>query len=220
VDLPPATVKRRYDAAGRRSRAEQARARVLDVARRLFLTDGYAATTVASVAAEAGVSVESVYKTHGSKARLALALFHQGIAGQDAVPAEVRADRLSAEETDPVRRLRAFGTLVGEVTPRVAPLMLLVRTAAAADAELADVWEQMLSERLERMAGHARRLAEHGHLRAGVTFEEARDVLWLYSAPEIYELMVERRGWTAERFGAWVGETYVAALVDTPSLLA
>jgi len=217
VDLPPAPVKRRYDAAGRRSRAEQARARVLEVARRLFLADGYVATTMASIAAEAGVSVESVYKTHGSKARLALALFHQAIAGQDAEPAEARADRLSAEEDDPVRRLRGFGALVGEVTPRVAPLMLLVRTAAAGDAELADVWEQMLAERLDRMAGHARRLVEDGHLRAGITFEEARDVFWLYSAPEVYELMVERRGWSPERFGAWVGETYVATLLRTPS---
>jgi AcrR family transcriptional regulator len=221
VDLPPAPVKRRYDAAGRRSRAEQARTRVLDVARRRFLADGYVATTMASIATEAGVSVESVYKTHGSKARLALALFHQAIAGEEEVPAEARAearaDRLSAEEEDPVRRLRGFGSLVGEVTPRVAPLMLLVRTAAAGDSELAEVWEQMLTERLERMAGHARRLVEGGHLRAGLTFEEARDVLWLYSAPEVYELMVDRRGWSPERFGAWVGETYVAALLQLPS---
>ena len=220
MDLPPDPVKRRYDAAGRRSRAEQARRRVLDVARALFTGDGYAATTMAAIAAAAGVSVESIYKTHGSKARLALALFHRAIAGQDAEPAEVRADRLSAEERDPVRRLRAFGALVGEVTPRVAPLMLLVRTAAAGDPELADVWEQMLDERLERMAGHARRLAEAGHLRPGVTVEEARDVLWLYSAPEVYELMVDRRGWSPERFGAWVGGTYVAALVDRSSQLS
>jgi AcrR family transcriptional regulator len=213
VDPSRAPVKRRYDSRTRRARAEDARRRVLDTARRLFLERGYAATTVAAVAAGAGVSVEAVYKTYGSKSRLVLALFHDAIAGSGPEPAEARADRISASEKDPARRLRSFGTLVAEVTPRVAPLMLLVRTAADTDVEVAAVWEQMLAERLERMAGHARRLAEGGHLRAGVDVDEARDVLWLYNAPEVYDLMVQRRGWSPERFGAWVGEAYVAALL-------
>jgi AcrR family transcriptional regulator len=210
-----APVKRTYDSRARRARAEQARRRVLDAARRLFLNGGYASTTMAAIAAESGVSVESVYKVHGSKPRLLLALFHDAIAGQGSEPAESRADRISGGEPDPARRLRAFGALVAEVTPRVAPLMLLVRAAADTDPELAAVWEQMLAERLERMAGHAQGLADGGHLRPGVDVEEARDVLWLYNAPEVYDLMVQRRGWSAERFGAWVGEAYVAALLPT-----
>jgi AcrR family transcriptional regulator len=210
---PPSAVKRPYDASRRKARAEQARRRVLDAARRLFLAQGYAGTTVAEVATAAGVSVESVYKAHGSKARLTLALFHDAIAGQDDEPAELRADRISSGEPDPRKRLRAFGGLVAEVTPRVVPVMLLVRAAAVSDPESAAVWRQMLDERLARMADHARRLADDGQLRPGVTVEEARDVLWLYSAPEVYELMVDGRGWSAERFGAWVGEAYVRALL-------
>jgi AcrR family transcriptional regulator len=217
VNSSPIPVKRPYDAGRRRARAEEARRRVLDAARRLFLERGYAATTVAAVAADAGVSVESVYKAFGSKARLVLALFHDAVAGHGPESAELRADRLSAGESDPRRRLRGFGDLVAEVTPRVAPLMLLIRAAAQADAELRDVWEQMLSERLARMAGHARALAEGGHLRPGVTVEEARDVLWLYNAPEVYELMVIRRQWSPRRFGDWVGEAYVAALLNQAS---
>ena len=215
VDPSQSPVKRRYDASRRRARAEESRRHVLDTARRLFLAHGYAATTVAAVASEAGISAESVYKAFGSKARLVLALFHDSIAGQGPESAELRADRLSESEGDVRRRLRGFGSIVAEVTPRVAPVMLLVRAAAEADTELGEVWEQMLSERLDRMAGHARRLADDGHLRPGVTVEEARDVLWLYSAPEVYELMVIRRRWSPERFGAWVGETYVQALVES-----
>jgi AcrR family transcriptional regulator len=217
VDPSRSPVKRRYDAGRRRARAEESRRRILDTARRLFLAHGYAATTVAAVAAEAGISAESVYKAFGSKARLVLALFHDSVAGQGPESAEVRADRLSESEGDPRRRLRGFGALVAEVTPRVAPVMLLVRAAAEADAELRAVWEQMLAERLDRMAGHARRLADEGHLRPGVSVEEARDVLWLYSAPELYELMVLRRQWSADRFGAWVGEAYVHALLEGAS---
>jgi AcrR family transcriptional regulator len=210
-------VKRRYDVSRRRAQSADARRRVLDAARHRFLAEGYAATTVPGVAAAAGVSVEWVYKVIGRKPQLALAVFHDGIAGPGTESTELRADRVSAGETDPWRRLLAFGAFVAEVTPRVAPLMLLVRDAAAADGELAAVWEQMLAERLARMATHAARLAGDGHLREGVTVDEARDVLWLYSAPELYDLMVRRRGWSAERFGAWVGESYVAALLPGPS---
>jgi AcrR family transcriptional regulator len=172
---------------------------------------------MAMVAAEAQVSVESVYKSYGSKSRLVLAVFHDAVAGRGPESAEVRADRIADEERDPARRLRAFGVLVGEVTARVAPVLLLVRAAADADAELAAAWEQIQAERLTRMAGHARRLAAEGHLRPGVSADEARDVFWLYTAPEIYDLMVGRRGWSPERFGVWIGDAYVAALIGPRS---
>jgi AcrR family transcriptional regulator len=208
-----APVKRSYDATRRRADAERARRRVLDTARSLFLAQGYAATTMAAVAEAAGVSVETVYKAHGNKARLVLAVFHDAIAGRSDEPAEVRADRVSAEETDPVRRLRTFGEFVAEVAPRVAPVVLLVKAAAATDPDVAGVWQQMQDERLARMAGHARQLADDGHLRPGLGREEARDVLWLYNAPEVYDLMVVQRGWDPLRFGAWVGQAYVDALL-------
>src|SRR3954454_17773632 len=191
----PTPVKRPYDASRRRADADRARRRMLDTARGLFLADGYASTTMAAVAAGAAVSVESVYKAHGTKARLVLAVFHDAIAGPGPEPAELRADRVSVGEPDAERRLRAFGGLVGEVTPRVAPLMLLVRDAAVSDGEAGRVWRQMLDERLARMAGHAQRLADAGQLRPGVTADEARDVLWLHSAPEVYDLMVVQPSW-------------------------
>lgn len=213
MDPRTAPVKRSYDASARRARARAAQRRVLDSARGLFLGSGYAATTVAQVAAAADVSVESIYKAYGTKPQLVLAVFHDAIAGQGAVPAETRADRVTADEPDPRRRLRAYGGFVAEVAPRVAPLMLLVRTAAETDPDLAAAWERMLTERLDRMTGHARRFAAEGSLRADVSLEEARDVLWLYSAPEMYELLVRRRGWSPDRFGGWVGEAYIAALL-------
>jgi AcrR family transcriptional regulator len=208
-----APVKRSYDVTRRRADAERARRRVLDTARSLFLAQGYAATTMAAVAEGAGVSVETVYKAHGNKARLVLAVFHDAIAGRSGEPAEVRADRVSAGEPDPVLRLRTFGEFVAEVAPRVAPIVLLVKAAAATDPDVAGVWQQMQDERLARMTGHAGQLADDGHLRPGVSVEEARDVLWLYNAPEVYDLMVLQRGWDPQRFGGWVGQAYVDALL-------
>lgn len=206
-------VKRRYESTVRRARAEQTKRNLLAAGRVRFVRDGYAATTMAAVAADAGVSVETIYKTFGGKPQLVLALFHAAITGDTDIPTEERADRVSAEEPDPVRRLHAFGQFVAEVMPRVGPLMLLVRAAADTHPELAGVWAQMNAERLRRMTRHASRLQEHGHLRADVSGAEARDVLWTYSAPELYDLLVRHRGWSVERYGCWIGRAYTAALL-------
>lgn len=210
-------VKRRYDNSRRREAATSARRRVVDAARASFLGCGYAATTVSAVAASAGVSAETVYKAFGGKPGLVKAVFDDGVAGPGAEPAPGRAVRISAEVRDPVERLRAFGRFVAEVTPRVAPLMLLVRAAAEHDEALGEVWRQMNEERLVSMARHAQRLAEEGHLRPDVSVDEARDVLWTYCAPELYDLLVQQRGWSPERFGSWVGDAYVAALLPAPT---
>jgi AcrR family transcriptional regulator len=214
----PGRVKRRpYDATGRRRSAAARRDRIIDVARERFLADGYAATTVAAIAKEAAVSVDTVYKVVGRKPRLAKAVFDDGIAGRGPVPTTARATAVSVHELDPRRRLRAFGRFVTEVAPRVAPLMLLVKAAldSQGDPELAAVWKEMNDERLASMTIHAQRLFDDGHLRAGITVEEARDVFWTFNAPEVYDLLVQRRGWDVERFGRWVGEMYLAALLPT-----
>ena len=210
---PAPRVKRRYDAERRRARAEQSRRTLLAVARRSFLERGYAATTMPAVAAAAGVSVETIYKTFGGKPHLVMALFHDAIAGDGQISTEDRADRISQDETDPVARLHAFGRFVAEVMPRVGPLMLLIRTAAQSSAEASEIWAQMNAERLARMTQHAQRLHDHGHLRTDVTVAEARDVLWLYSAPDLFDLLVQQRRWSIERYGTWIGDAYTAALV-------
>ena len=57
--------RRRYDSSGRRERARQTRDQIVDVAEGMFLSGGYAATTVAAIAAAALVSVETIYKGFG-----------------------------------------------------------------------------------------------------------------------------------------------------------
>jgi hypothetical protein len=67
--------------------------------------------------------------------------------------------------------------------------------------------------RLERMREHARFLAGRGHLRQGVTVEEAADVLWTCSSVGLYELLVLQRGWSLPRFAAFLADFMVAALL-------
>ena len=81
--------------------------------------------------------------------------------------------------------------------PGSSPIFLLARDAAAGDPEVAATLEQISAARLERMTVNARGLASAGHLRPGITPEQAADIMWTYSSPELYELLVIRRGWPA-----------------------
>ncbi len=207
------TNTRFYDSSRRRAQAQRTQSRVVEVARQHFLTAGYGATSISAIAAEAGASVESVYKSFGGKARLLKGVFDAEFAGPGVLSSNETAQRLSAEEHDPYTRLRAFGTLVAEIGPRVTPIALLVRDGAVSDPDLARVWEQLNQERLARMASHAERLDRDGHLRPAVSVTEARDVLWSLSSPELYDLLVRRQRWEVNRFGSWVGNAYIKALL-------
>ncbi len=205
--------RRRYDSARRQEAAQRRRAAVVDAARRLFVREGFSATTIARIAADADVSEEMVYKAFGNKVGLVRAVRDQALAGVGPVHAERRSDRMQASESDGRAIVRGWGRLAIEVAPRVAPVLLLVREAAASDPELARLQEEMDAARLTRMTHNARSLLQGGHLRKGITLEAAADVLWTYSSPELYELLVIRRGWSAERYGQFIADSMIAALV-------
>jgi AcrR family transcriptional regulator len=212
-----ATVKtsRPYKSVVREEQARQTRRAVLDAARDRFLERGYAATTVPEVAANAGVSVETVYKTFGNKPGLVKAVFDVAIVGDDEpVPMMQREFvRRNIAEPDPRKKLEAYGAHLGRRSAHANPIQLVVRDAAITDAGAAVVWEQLQTERLTGMTAFATHLKEAGHLRKGVPMEEARDVLWAHNSVELWDLLVNRRGWSNVRFGKWVGRQLIAALL-------
>ena len=129
--LSAVNTRRRYDSSGRRERARQTRDQITDVASELFLTGGYAGTTVAAIAAAAHVSVETVYKGFGGKPGLVRAIIDKALHGEGPVPAEQRSDHIRDTEPDPRRILAAWGGFTAELAPRVVPIILLARDAAA-----------------------------------------------------------------------------------------
>jgi AcrR family transcriptional regulator len=205
--------KRSYDASRRQEQAGRNRARTIDVAERLFLRDGYRVTTVAAIAVEAGVSADTIYKSFGGKAGLVRAIRARALEGEGAAPAEQRSDDLQAREQDPRKIIRAWGALSAEIAPRAAPILLLIRDAAASHLEVRALLEEMDADRLRRMTENARRLRDAGHLRAGITLTRAADMLWTYSSPELYELVVLRRGWSPERYGRFIAEAMISVLL-------
>jgi AcrR family transcriptional regulator len=206
---------RTYDSSRRQAQARQTRATVREVAHRAFLERGYAATTVPAIATEAGVSVETVYKAFGNKAGLLKAMFDVAIAGDDEpVPLEQRdmVARIHAEP-DGRTKLQIYGTAYAIRAARAVPVQLLVRDAAASDAGAAGVLQQLKQERLSGMTAFANHLHDAKVLRTGVSAEDARDVLWLFTSAEVYEKLVLERGWTPTRLGDWLTEQLAAALL-------
>jgi AcrR family transcriptional regulator len=211
--MVPVKPRRHYHSPRRAEQAQQTRAAVVEAARRLFLRDGFAATTIAAIAAQAKVSVETIYKAFGGKPGLVRAICATALTGEGPVPAETRSDELQAQQPDPRKIIRGWGKLTTEVAPRIAPILLLIRSAAATDPEMAALRAEMDTSRLTRMTSNARNLAEAGHLRDDITAEQAGEVLWTYSSPELYELLVLGRGWPAERYSTFIADAMIAALL-------
>jgi len=151
--------RRTYDSSKRREHARQQYETTLVQARRLFLERGYAATTVEAIAQAAEVSPATIYKTYGGKAALVRSLCEQALAGDGPAPAETRADALRAGN-DPRQLIEGWADLLAEVSPRISPLMLLLRAAAEVDREAADTAAEQGAAEVEATEQQARAEAE------------------------------------------------------------
>jgi len=206
---------RRYDSTRRRQQAQQNRHAVLAAARKRFLAQGYAATTIAEIARDAGVSVETVYKAFATKAGVLKALFDVSVAGDDEPIPMVQRDVIQnvINATEAIRKLEIYAEHLAATMPRSAPVQLLARDGAASSPDAAGVWRQIRHETLTAMAMFASDLAKTGQLR--VSARQARDVLWTYHAPELYELLVLERGWSSGRYGKFIAQALGDALLRT-----
>jgi AcrR family transcriptional regulator len=211
--LPQRVKARSYDGSRRRAAARQRRGNILDAALELMQERGYAATTIADIASAAGVSPETIYKSFGGKTGVVRALFHRALKGAGTVPAEERSDRLRGVSTGH-ELVAGWAQLASEVAPRGAPLVMLLRDAAASDPQARSVLEEIDESRIVRMRDNARALMATGDVRPGLTLTDVTDVLFALSSAEMYELLVIRRGWTARRFARFQRETIAGALLS------
>lgn len=205
--------RRRYDSTGRQAQARRSQETVLEAAQRQFLRAGYVATTIAAIAADAAVSVETIYKAFGGKPGLVRAIYDRELRGQGPISAYERSDQMRARETDPTTIMREWAELTTEVAAQLTPIRLLIRAAAATDPEIAGLLKDSDDERLERMRHHAEFLVQRGYLRDEVTTSRATDILYTCSAVELYELLVLQRGWSLPEFAQFVSNFMISGLL-------
>jgi AcrR family transcriptional regulator len=204
---------RRYNSNRRREQAHQNRRAVLAAARKRFLAQGYAATTIAEIAQDAGVSVETVYKVFANKAGVLKALFDVSVTGDDDPIPMIQRDVIQDVRNAPeaARKIKIYTKHLAATMPHSAPIQLLARDGAASSPDAAKVWKQIREETFTAMKMFSSDLASTGQLR--VTATQARDLLWTYHAPELYELLVLERGWSAARYGDFIAQALLHALL-------
>jgi AcrR family transcriptional regulator len=211
----PVKSTRTYTSPRRAEQAAATRAAILDAATRLFLRDGYAATTMAAIAAEARVAVKTVYLAYETKAGLLRAAWNAGLRGGDGdAPVAQRAwYREVLDEPDPERRLRLNARNSRQGKQRIGALAEVIRTAAPQDRDIAALWERIGAEYHANQLAIAERLATDGALRPGLDATRAADLLWTINHPHTWHLLVGERGWTPEEYERWVAETSIAQLL-------
>ncbi len=211
----PARATRRYDSSRRREQAAGTRRDILDAAETLFVREGYRATTVAAIAAAAGVSARTVYVAFESKSGVLRALWNARLRGDDEdVPVAGRDwYREVLDETDPVRRLRLDVRNSRIVKVRLGGVLDVIRDAAPEDADIAALWERIESEFHANQRAVVAPMHAWGVLREGLDVERAADILWAVVHPSLWRLLVGVRGWSPEEYEAWCAEVACAQLL-------
>ncbi|MDA2806542.1 TetR/AcrR family transcriptional regulator [Nocardiopsis suaedae] len=190
------------------------RAKMLAAARELFTTRGYPQTTMRAIADEAGMAVQTLYFTFATKRAILSELLDTEIAGDTEPVATMDrpwfADVLAAP---PAEQLRLQAAAAAAIYARVSSLLEAVRSAAAADPELADLWQTNIDQRHQVQVRLAEALAAKTTLREGMTVTRAADVALAVLSPETYRLLVHQCGWTGAEWESWATDALTLQLL-------
>ena len=207
---------RAYRSPLRAAQARETRRRVIDSARALFVEKGYAATTIAAVARQAGVSADTVYSGFGTKIALLRDVLAAVVGGDDEDVAflDREAPQAMRAETDQRRQLAMFARGMTEQLERIRPLDDVLRGAAAVDESAAELRaDTQRRQRLPAMKTVARWVADRGALRTGLTVDDAGSIVWTLTSPEVHQMLRDDCGWSPERYEEWLRDTLVDSLL-------
>jgi AcrR family transcriptional regulator len=212
------TSRRPYHSPRRQQQAAATRQAVLVAAERLFVRDGYPATTMEAIAGEADVSVKTVYLPFSTKSGLLRALWDLRLKGDggDAPVAQHEWFRDVMEAPDPRRKLQINARNSRLAKTRIGSLFEVIRGAAEIDADCGALWQliqtdfhgnqQMIVESIDRAGG----------LRPGLEVAPATDILWTLNHPDVWALLVGKRGWSPHAYETWLAESSCAQLLGPP----
>lgn len=170
---------------------------------------------MAAIADAAGVAVDTIFATIGTKPQIFRLLVESALSGtEEAVPATERAYVVAMRaEPDAARKLEIYAAAVRRIQARLAPLFDVLQQAASTDADLATLWSEISARRARNMRLLAAEPAETGQLRADLVVDEVADIVWTMNAPVVHLLLVGERGWSEERFEAFLADSWKRLLL-------
>jgi AcrR family transcriptional regulator len=195
--------RRKYDSTRRQADAEARHRRIIDESTKLFLDNGFVATSIGQIAEAAGVSPQTIYATFGSKAGVLGRAIDVAVVGDFAeVPIFDRAPSLKTKDD-----LVAYARFVRTINERVAPLIRVMEQAAATDPSL----DELRSTLIDRLRDDCRRwVAELGPkaLRKGLSKAEAADVMAVTGSPYVYTYFTIDAGWSPQQYERWLADAF------------
>jgi AcrR family transcriptional regulator len=205
--------KRTYDSSGRKASARQTQGHIAEVARDLFLEQGYTATSIRDIADRAGVAVQTIYNAFDGKPAIVSRIVDMAVVGDDepvALQERDEARRVQAA-TDPREVLEGWSRMATGIFVRLLPLLPLLREAIGTDPSLASLWRQnAIDNRYSDTRAVALQLKKLKALPRGVTVDRAADVMWAYASFDTAEALIVERGWTPEAYAAWTARAFGA----------
>jgi TetR/AcrR family transcriptional regulator, regulator of cefoperazone and chloramphenicol sensitivity len=198
--LSSGTPTRAYHSSIRARQALETRVRIRQAARELFVRRGFAGTTIADIAALAGVAEPTVYAAFESKAGIVIAMLeelHEG-ARTEAGLATLFA------EADPRRQLEGFVAAHCSLLAKGADILRAARVAASHPdvAALAGRGDAARRRVIDELVEGWRRT---GALRAELDPDDAAERIWLLTTVEGYLTAVDQLGWSTDRYRVWLG---------------
>ncbi|NUP28239.1 MAG: TetR/AcrR family transcriptional regulator [Nocardia sp.] len=190
--------RRRYESLHRTAQAQQTGAQIARAARELFVTRGWAATTVREVARAAGVSTPTVYAVYGNKSGLTRALADAADLSGD-LPRMIEGLETAA---GPAGQLAAMVAYDRRLFERSGDVIVALREAGRSEPALAQVYRDGRRRadevRAEVFAGWP-----PGTLRSGVTSAAAVDIYAALCTIDVFTELTGERGWTPDAVQRW-----------------
>lgn len=196
--------RRAYRSPVRTEQVENTRRRALDAALRLFVERGYAGTTVAAVADEAGISPETIYVSLKGKRGLLEGVIEAAIMGPEGVVVERQRWLDEVARLPTAReRLRGWVSASCRTLARTSAIHAVIRGAADREEFAVSLRERLLQQRVASVTALARRYLDRS-LKPGLTIEDAGQRYAAMASPELFHLLTVEVGWTHERYQQWV----------------
>lgn len=199
---------RTYESPLRSAQAAETRARILAASAQLFADKGYAGTSLAEIAKEAGVSLETV-KLNGPKRALLIAAFDQSFAGAEGTgPVHERpVGQQLLEIPDDDMLLRAFVEFASQANARASVLWLTFQTAAMSDPEILQALDVVQRQRRSDFDAAIAAFGGRGMLRSTRSPSDLAAALSFLVSPSSYLELVAGSGWSFEQYTEWLTDT-------------
>ena len=208
--------KREYDSSHRQVQADETRRHILEAALKLFTERGYAGATAEAIAAEAGVSPQTIYAIFKNKKKMLVSLMNvsptTGV--EDHVPMlERESVQAVSQEHDRHRQLQMFAQVVASNLDQVAEVSEIMADAAKIEPDFDRILQKLNKQRLEHMTLAVQQFAANGPFRANMEEEHARDTVWTLTSPQVFLLLTRERGWSKEKYALWLADMLIRALL-------